>query len=58
MNPLRLVEGEDASGPDREMFVGWGEENETGAKRLAVLSIPDRERAGAAKDLGQLAWTH
>ena len=59
MNPLRPVEGEDASGSDRQVSVGWGEENDTRAKRLATLSVLDRNPAGVADDLGQhtpLRW--
>ena len=59
MNPLRPIEREDASGSDRQVSVGWGEENDTRAKRLATLSVLDRNPAGVADDMGQhtpLRW--
>ena len=39
------------------MTVGRGEKNDTGAEPFTVHSIPDPERARAAEDLGQHAWT-
>src|SRR5436305_11522715 len=50
-----MVKREDASGSDLQMSVGWGEENDTRAKRFTFLGILDRKRAREPEDMSQHA---